>query len=279
MMGAPGTIASTSLTPEQFGALSALVHRSSGLNLHQGKVGLVQSRLAGRLRELGTHDVDAYLARLAARGGEVEVARLVDALTTNKTSFFREPRHFELLRRLLPELRLRRDRLSVWSAGCSSGEEAYSLALVLADALGADTDARVLATDISARMLARARTGIYPEDALEPVPPLLRQRWFTCVQPRAPRTWAVGPEVRRLVRFARLNLVAPWPMKGAFDLIVCRNVMIYFDKATQQSLVQRFREKLVPGGYLFTGHSESLAGLDHGFRYIQPAVYQREAAA
>ncbi|MGH7444487.1 MAG: CheR family methyltransferase, partial [Longimicrobiales bacterium] len=143
--------------------------------------------------------------------------------------------------------------------------------------LGQDVSARVLATDISARMVARARQGVYGEDALEPVPPLLRQRHFMCVQARAPRTWSVSPEVRRLVRFACLNLVATWPMRGMFDLICCRNVMIYFDKATQQSLVQRFWEKLTPGGYLFTGHSESLAGLEHAFRYVQPAVYQRMA--
>lgn len=264
------------LTPDQFRALSALVHRSSGINLHQGKLGLVQSRLAGRLRALETCDVDDYLDRLDVAGGEVEIARLVDALTTNKTAFFREPRHFDLLRQLLPTLQ-RRDGLSLWSAGCSSGEEAYTLALVVLDVLGQDARARVLATDISARMVDRARQGVYTDDALAPVPPLLRQRHFTCVQARAPRTWAVGPEVRQLVRFARLNLVAPWPMRGTFDLICCRNVMIYFDKATQQSLVQRFWEKLTPGGYLFTGHSESLAGLEHAFRYVQPAVYQRPA--
>lgn len=265
------------LTPEQFGALSALVYRASGIHLHQGKLGLVQSRLAKRLRELDTRDVDAYLTSLSVAGAEVEIARLVDVLTTNKTAFFREPRHFDLLRVLLPELQ-RRGRISVWSAGCSSGEEAYTLALVLADALGLEASARILATDISTRMIAHARLGVYAEDALEPVPPLLRQRHFTCVQPRAPRKWSVRPEVRRLVRFARLNLVAPWPMRGVFDLICCRNVMIYFDKATQQALVQRFWEKLRPGGYLFTGHSESLAGLHHGFRYVQPAVYQRVVA-
>ena len=266
----------TLLTTEQFVALSALVYRASGIHLHQGKFGLVQSRLAKRLRELDTRDVHAYLDGLSAPGAEVEIARLVDVITTNKTAFFREPRHFELLRVLLPKLQ-RRGRISVWSAGCSSGEEAYTLALVLVDVLGREASARILATDISARMIAHARAGVYAEDALEPVPPLLRQRYFRCVQARVPRKWSVRPEVRRLVRCARLNLVAPWPMRGVFDLICCRNVMIYFDKATQQALVQRFWEKLRPGGYLFTGHSESLAGLHHGFRYVQPAVYQRVA--
>ncbi len=263
------------LTPDQFGMLSALVQRSSGIHLHQGKLGLVQSRLASRLRELHTSDVAGYLTGLGAAGGEAEVVRLVDALTTNKTAFFREPQHFTLLRALLPALQRQRAPLRIWSAGCSSGEEAYTLALVLADALGVDTDARVLATDISARMIERARRAVYTEEAIEPVHPLLRQRWFRCVQPRQPRSYEVAGEVRALVRLARLNLMARWPMRGVFDLICCRNVMIYFDKATQQSLVQRFREKLRPGGYLFTGHSESLAGLDHTFRYVQPAVYQR----
>src|SRR5690606_14897667 len=131
------------------------------------------------------------------------------------------------------------------------------------------------ATDISARMIERARQATYSEDAIEPVHPLLRQKGFRCVQPRHPRTYEIAHGVRRLVRFARLNLMARWPMRGSFDLICCRNVMIYFDKATQQTLVQRFREALRPGGYLFTGHSESLAGLEHTFRYVQPAVYQR----
>jgi chemotaxis protein methyltransferase CheR len=266
------------LTPVQFGALSALVHRTSGIHLHQGKLGLVRSRLAGRLRELGIADPDAYFARLNAFGGELEVGRLVDALTTNKTGFFREPRHFELLRQLLPGLRRSDRRLALWSAGCSSGEEPYSLAMTALDVLGPGADVRILATDISARMLAHARQAIYPQEALEPVPPVLRQRSFTCRHPAPPRTYAVREEVRGLVRFARLNLVGTWPMRRSFDLVWCRNVMIYFDKATQQTLVQRFWERLVPGGYLFTGHSESLAGLDHGFRYVQPAVYQRVGA-
>lgn len=263
------------LTPDQFGTLSALVHRSSGIHLHQGKIGLVQSRLASRLRELDTYDVDGYLAGLTRPGGGAEIARLVDALTTNKTAFFREPQHFTLLRAVLPELQPADRPLTVWSAGCSSGEEAYTLALVLADMLGADADARILGTDISARMLARARRGVYTEDAIEPVHPLLRQRWFRCVQPRHPRNYEIAGEVRRLVRFARLNLVDTWPMRGTFDLICCRNVMIYFDKATQQTLVQRMWDRLRPGGYLFTGHSESLAGLEHAFHYVRPAVYQR----
>ena len=219
--------------------------------------------------------IEAYLAGLEAAGGEAEIVRLVDALTTNKTAFFREPQHFNLLRALLPELQQSGEPPTVWSAGCSSGEEAYTLALVLIDELGADTDARVLATDISARMIDRARQATYTEEAIEPVHPLLRQKWFRCVQPRHPRSYEIAPEVQRLVRFARLNLMARWPMRGSFDLICCRNVMIYFDKATQQTLVQRFREALRPGGYLFTGHSESLAGLEHTFRYVQPAVYQR----
>jgi len=271
-------LATKTLTPEQFQALSAMVREACGINLHEGKVGLVQGRLAGRLRELGGLDIDTYLARLAAPGGEVEAARLVDALTTNKTSFYREPRHFELLRgHLLPEWQRQHRRLSIWSAGCSSGEEPYTLALVLLDVLGPGADVRILATDLSARMLASARQGVYTGDALEPVPPTLRQRYFTYIPGQTPRSYAISPEVKRLVHFARLNLMDRWPMRGAFDLICCRNVMIYFDAATQQRLVERFRDRLVPGGYLFTGHSESLAGLQHDFRYVQPAVYQRMA--
>lgn len=268
-----------SLTHAQFTALSTLVHRTSGINLHDGKYDLVRSRLAGRLRELDLHDPDVYLASLREPGGKAEIAHLVDALTTNKTSFFREPLHFELLReRVLPELYRRGHRFSVWSAGCSSGEEPYSFALVLLHALGPGAPARILATDISQRMLARARHCLYDAAAIEPVPVELRQRYFSCVDAVPPRTYTVHASARQLVRFARLNLVAPWPMRSRFSLICCRNVMIYFDKPTQQSLVQRLHDQLMPGGYLFTGHSESLAGLEHEFRYIQPAVYQRVVA-
>jgi len=265
------------LNQAQFTSISELVHRVCGIHLHAGKFGLVRTRLGRVLREAGMRDVDAYLQHATRDASGFEVARLVDALTTNKTSFFREPKHFDLLReRLLSELCVPGRPLRVWSAGCSSGEEAYSLAIVLHEELGSQAAARILATDISARMLERARRGVYGEDALREVPAMSRLAYFRSV-PGPERAAEVDPRVRSMVHFAQLNLMDPWPMSGRFDLICCRNVMMYFDKATQQALVKRFWDMLVPGGYFFGGHSESFAALRHRFRYVQPAVYCRPA--
>jgi chemotaxis protein methyltransferase CheR len=266
------------LNDAQFSTISALVHGVCGINLHAGKFGLVRTRIARVLREAGLHDIDDYLAMVSADGSGREVARLVDALTTNKTGFFREPKHFELLRqRLLAELWVPGRPLRVWSAGCSSGEEAYTLAIVLDEELGPAADVRILATDISARMLAHARRGVYTEDALQAVPAVSRLTYFRGLSAMPPRSAEVGRRLRAMVRFAQLNLVDHWPMSGPFDLICCRNVMMYFDKDTQQALVDRFWHMLAPGGYFFGGHSESFAALRHRFRYVQPAVYCRPA--
>jgi chemotaxis protein methyltransferase CheR len=270
-------ISTVELTQEQFTAVSSLVYRTCGLNLHEGKFGLVRARLAGRLRERGLPDFATYLDLVVHDDTGRELGHLVDVLTTNKTSFFREPRHFDFVREhLLPALYEPGRPLRVWSAGCSSGEEPYSLAMVLRDELPPDADVRILATDISSAMLARARRGIYPQEALESVPTTARHH-FSSVSKTAPRSYEVGAHLRSLVRFAPLNLMDRWPMKGRFDLICCRNVMIYFDQPTQQRLVDRFWDMTEPGGFFFAGHSESFAAIDHGFRYIQPAVYRRPA--
>jgi chemotaxis protein methyltransferase CheR len=264
------------LSQAQFSKVSTLVYQVSGLNLHEGKFGLVRSRLANRVRESGLSDFESYMARVGADRSGRELAMLVDALTTNKTSFFREPRHFELLRtQVCPDQQQRSRPMRIWSAGCSSGEEPYTLAMVLLSELGATAGAKVLATDISARMLDRAREGEYAEEAIDDVPAQLRPQFFQRVTRTQPVRYRVTEPVRSMVTFARLNLMAAWPMRRRFDLISCRNVMIYFDKPTQQRLVERFYEMLVPGGWFFTGHSESLAGLEHGFRYIEPATYRR----
>ncbi|HEX5580706.1 MAG TPA: CheR family methyltransferase, partial [Gemmatimonadaceae bacterium] len=220
---------------------------------------------------LGMSDFSSYLDFVQAEASGAELREMIDALTTNKTSFFREPQHFDFLRaKVLPALEGR--PLRIWSAGCSSGEEPYTLAMVLRDTLPArDADgSRILATDISARVLARARAATYTPEMLAELPPDLLRRHFAPAQGGAHR---VADPVRRMVSFARLNLMATWPMRGPFDAILCRNVMIYFDKPTQSRLVARFHDLLAPGGHLFVGHSESLTGLEHGFGYVQPAVY------
>ncbi|HYD52302.1 MAG TPA: protein-glutamate O-methyltransferase CheR [Gemmatimonadaceae bacterium] len=265
------------LTASHFSRIAVLVKHVAGIDLRPGKEGLVRSRLASRLRALGVTSFDDYLAHLDADASGAELVQLLDVITTNKTSFFREPEHFRLLQdEILPALAGRAAGIRVWSAGCSSGEEPYTTAIVLRESLDARrfADARVLATDLSTRVLSRAREGVYAEEMLADVPPQLVRRHFAGAS-RGDRMLRVVDATRACVRFARLNLMGRWPMQGPFDVIFCRNVMIYFDKATQQRLVQRFTELLASGGYLFVGHSESLTGIDHGLRYVQPAVYRR----
>ena len=268
------------LTAAQFREISRTVYDIAGIQLRDGKEGLVRSRLARRLRQLGLGDFGAYLELV--RADARELAEMVDLLTTNKTSFFRESAHFDFLRdRLLPSLGPGPVRL--WSAGCSSGEEPYTLAMVIRDAWpDADRrDVKILATDISRRVLATAAAGVYPEALLEDVPPDLLRRHFTraareaVTRPGATGGWRASDALRSLVTFAPLNLMGAWPMRGPFQAIFCRNVMIYFDKATQQALVERYYDLLAPGGHLFVGHSESLSALTHRFSYVQPAVYRK----
>ncbi|MGH7507050.1 MAG: CheR family methyltransferase [Longimicrobiales bacterium] len=272
----PAAFSPPRLTKVQFAAIRELVFRVSGINLHEGKEGLVQSRLARRLRALGLPDFDGYLEHVRADGTGKALSDLVDALTTNKTSFFRESRHFDLLReQIVPALVARQRRIRLWSAGCSSGEEPYTLAMVLRHAMpsmGA-LDVRILATDLATPVLDQARQGVYAETALRDVPERYARTCFRCVRREPPRAHRVTEDVRALVQFARLNLIDPWPMRGPMDVIFCRNVMIYFRKETQERLIERFTDLLAPGGTLFVGHSESLSGIAHSLRYVQPSVY------
>lgn len=263
---------------EQFEAIRRMIHEIAGIAIADGSENMVQTRLVGRVRTLGLSGFDAYLERLERDTTGRELSELVDALTTNKTSFFREAQHFAFLRDVvLPELASRGGPMRFWSAGCSSGEEAYSLAMVVREAVpSCDTlGVRILATDISARMLHRAREALYPESALAEVPAPYRARYFQRVPGHTPAKYRVAHDVRRMVRLARLNLLDRWPMRGPFDVIFCRNVMIYFDHPTQEQLVRRFHALLAPGGYLCIGHSESLSSISHTFRYVQPATYRK----
>lgn len=266
------------LSAAQFREIRDLTYRICGIHLPAGKEGLVQSRLARRLRLLQLTDFDQYISHVRADAGGTEVSHMIDALTTNKTNFFREPRHFEYLaERVLPEARERGEPLRIWSAGCSSGEEPYSLAMLIVDDPRArHPDARILATDIASDILDRAREGVYDERQLEGVSEARRRAHFEPVRAGAGEPkWRVRDPLRSLIRFARLNLMGEWPMRGPFDVILCRNVMIYFDKPTQERLVERFAALLRPGGHLLVGHSESLSGIRHGLRFVQPAVYMR----
>jgi len=274
----PATLAEIPLRAAEFREIARLVREVAGIHLREGKEGLVRSRLARRLRTVGVTSFGAYVERMRADGTGRELAEMVDLLTTNKTDFWREPAHFDYLRDTILDGHPVDAPLRLWSAGCSSGEEPYTLAVVVREAL-ADVDrrdVRILATDISRRVLAHAKAGIYSAAVMEGVPaPLRRKHFARAADARQPGAWQATPALRTMIAFASLNLMGPWPMRGPFDAILCRNVMIYFDKPTQQRLVERFWELLAPGGHLFVGHSESLSGLHHRFRYVQPAVYRK----
>jgi chemotaxis protein methyltransferase CheR len=264
---------SVELTAAQFEWISQTVYQRSGINLQVGKENLVKARLMKQLRRLGLNSFDSYLEYIQNDSRGEELAVMVDALTTNKTSFFREPQHFDFLRtQVLPQLQQKRLRL--WSAACSSGEEPYTIAMLLREELPqVDTwDCRILATDISDRVLTKAREAVYEADAVKDIPYAFASRYLTkiCTKPDAYR---ISNNVQKLITFAKLNLMEPWPMSGPFDVIFCRNVMIYFDKSTRKALVHRFWELLKAGGHLFVGHSESLTTSSREFRYVHPAVY------
>jgi chemotaxis protein methyltransferase CheR len=270
---ASSVFAECELTPAQFARITGLLYEHAGIRMREGKEGLVRARLAKRLRKLGLPDFDAYLAYVDGEKDRREFAEMIDALTTNKTSFLREASHFDYLRdAVFPRLS---GPVRIWSAGCSSGEEPYTLAMLLQEASDKSPmrDARILATDISHRVLATAKAGVYPAEVMSDVPAPWLQRYWSRRTDGARDVFEAGPVLRKLVHFAKLNLMEKWPMQGPFDAILCRNVMIYFDKGTQQQLVERYHALLKPGGHLFVGHSESLTGLTHRFRYVQPAVY------
>ncbi len=267
---------SESLSSRDFERFSALAKQKFGLDLRKGKEELVSARLRKKLRELSMVSFSDYFKLVEAdRSGETLIG-LIDALATNHTSFFREPAHFDFLRRrALPELQAR-DRFNVWSAACSSGEEPYSIALALLEALGAQAgrQVRILATDISTKVLKLASAGVYAAERITALDPKLQRSYFLRGERQSEGLFKLRPEVREMVEFRRLNLVEPLPALGPFSLIFCRNVMIYFDVATQETLVNRLAACLEPGGYLFVGHAESLTGIRHPLDYVQPAVYR-----
>lgn len=254
-----------SLSRAEFSAIAALLRADAGIHMPEAKATLVYSRLVRRLRALNLAGFEDYCALLGADEGADERRQMVSALTTNVTRFFREQHHFDHLReRVLPpllEAARRGGRARIWSAACSSGQEAYSVALTILalEPNAAALDIKVLATDIDPAMIAEGRRGVYAQAALADVPALLARRHFAALDEGA-REWRAGEALRALVAFRELNLNAAWPMRGTFDAIFCRNVVIYFDAPTQQALWTRFAARLAPGGHLYIGHSERVAG-------------------
>jgi chemotaxis protein methyltransferase CheR len=262
---------------ETFQAFQEIAYDRAGIFLREGKSALVQARLAKRLRELGLSSEREYLARLRGEDGGDEIVLFLDAISTNFTKFFREPDHFESLVDHVRALRSAgQRRFRFWSAACSSGEEAYTAAMVL-DPLLEGCDWRILATDISTRVLGRAADGVYGDDDVEPVPEPQRSRFLQPAHPAADGSgcWAVKPRLREHIVFRRLNLAArPYPMSGPLDAIFCRNVMIYFDLAMREGMIEEFERLLRPRCPLYVGHSETLNGIRTRLRSERPSVYR-----
>ena len=264
---------------EDFQALRALVKSLIGIHLSEQKRELVYGRLTRRLRALQLRTFAEYREQLS--DNVQELAELCNAITTNLTSFFREPHHFQYLREhllapLAADPRGRR-RLRIWSAGCSTGEEPYSIAMTVLEALPdpANWDVRVLATDVDSEVLARARRGLYPPERMSSVSPERRQRFFIEQREAGMACGQIAPEVASLVTFKQLNLIHSLPMRGPLDAIFCRNVVIYFDKETQRELFTRIARLQRPDDLLFLGHSESLFKVCDSYALIGKTIHRR----
>jgi chemotaxis protein methyltransferase CheR len=260
---------------EQF---AELAYRRAGIRLGAGKEALVAARIGKRIRTLGLKGPRDYLDYLLTDDQGEEIVHFLDVISTNFTSFYREPAHFPLLGDLVEQrLALGRHRMRFWSAACSSGEEPYTMALSIAERLGDKAaDWRILATDISTRILAAAQTGRYPASALKTVPKHLRLRYFESASTKSSNEplFSIKHDLRNHIAFARLNLsTPPFPMSGPLDVVMCRNVMIYFDHRVRQNLVTAVENLLAPDGIFFIGHAETLNGLHTSFRAIRPSVY------
>src|SRR5579884_973307 len=265
------------LSPVVFQKIRKLVYDTAGIDLREGKETLVSARLGKRLRQFGYRSYDQYIDHVTADTSGESLIALIDVLTTNYTSFLREPAHFEFLKsQILPAI-AKRSRIKVWCAAAATGEEPYSLAFALFEALGTEaaTRCRILATDISTTALAKARAGIYPAQRFNEVPKEWLPKYLLRGHGESQGFYRIKPEVARIVEFRRLNLIEEFDPGSVFPLISCRNVMIYFDKPTQEKIVNRMAMFLESGAYFFVGHSESLNGIQHPFQFVRPAIYRK----
>jgi chemotaxis protein methyltransferase CheR len=270
----------------EFEFIRGLVYEHSRINLSPDKRELVSARLSKRLRATKLPTIGAYCELIRSEPDGDELAHLIDEISTNHTFFFRENAHFTFLQHtILPEMQARASqenwpRLNLWSAACSSGEEPFSMAMILADSLATSWPWRIECTDISNRILARARAGVFRRESVEKIPPDLVRRHFQRGHGPQEGNYRIKPSLLAGLGFQQLNLLeGDAPFADPFQVIFCRNVMIYFDRPTQEELVQKLTRHLVPGGYLFVGHSESLTGIRHALQPVQPAVYRRPLSA
>lgn len=271
------------LSRRNFDRLAKYIYDYSGIKMPVNKVTMLEGRLRRRLRAIGIDSFDTYCDFVFDQGGlTTEAIHLIDSVTTNKTDFFREPRHFEYLTaEVLPDIlqNFAERRLRAWSSACSTGAEPYTMAMVLDNYLtraAPDRDFFVLATDLSTEVLQKAHKGIYASDLVQPVSPEMRQKYVMRSTNRHREEVRISPKLRSRVGFARLNLMdASYPVGDLMHIIFCRNVMIYFDKPTQQRVLSRLCSCLAPGGYLFIGHSETVAGYDLPLRQVANTIFRR----
>lgn len=271
------------LSRKNFERLANYIYDYSGIKMPPNKVTMLEGRLRRRLRVVGLDSFDAYCDYLFEHGGLVEESiHLIDSVTTNKTDFFREPKHFDyLVEKGLPDIlqSFGDRRIRTWSSACSTGAEPYTMAMVLADFLAASAPERdffVLATDLSTEVLQTAQKGIYSADLLQPVPPAMMQKYVMRSAHRQRNEVRISPRLRSRVGFARLNLMdTSYPVGDLMHMIFCRNVMIYFDKPTQQRVLSRLCDCLMPGGYLLIGHSETVSGFDLPLRQVANTIFKR----
>jgi chemotaxis protein methyltransferase CheR len=272
--GSLGLAEPPALTPAEFEHIRRLAQQNFGLCLKDGKQGLVVARLGKELRRHGFTTYQQYCHHVEADPNGTAMMELANALTTNFTSFLREPAHFDFLKsNFVPEL-ADKNSVDIWTAACSTGEEPYSILFTLLEAMGPNANVRVLATDISTKALRAASAAVYDSARVDGLPTGWPQKYFLRGNGKWQGFYRVKPEFRERVQFQRFNLInSPLPAKK-FPAVFCRNVAIYFDKPTQAAVVKRLASALHPGGYIFIGHSESLAGVDHNLEYVRPALYR-----
>jgi chemotaxis protein methyltransferase CheR len=268
------------MSNKDFSRLKDFIYNECGINIVDSKRTMLEARLQKRLKKLNLKSFSMYCDYLfSSEGMEKEMTDMINQVTTNKTDFFREPGHFEYLsRKVLPHFVRTRRNIFVWSAGCSSGEEPYTLAMVLNDFANDNRGFNflILATDISTQVLDKAKLAIYDEERINPVPPDMKKKYLLKSKDSAKRLYRVVPALREQVRFRRLNFMdSDFGFREPMDVIFCRNVIIYFDKPTQERLLNKFCKYLSPNGYLFMGHSETLFGMNVPLTQVAPTIYTR----
>ena len=271
------------LTQDEFDKLSSFIYKESGIKMPQVKKIMLQSRLQKRLRELKMTSFKDYCEYVFHKDNTgIEIIHMLDVVSTNKTDFFREPIHFDFLsKEVLPQFYENRrvnGPLKIWSAGCSSGEEPYTIAIVLQEFANANSgfDYSIVGTDLSTQILQKSVEAVYKEDRVANIPMDIKRKYFLKSKERTNPTVKVVPELRKKVRFGRLNFMdAYYDIPETFDVVFCRNVLIYFDRATQEKVINKLCSKLKSGGYFFLGHSESIMNMDVPLKQIKPTIFHR----